>query len=243
MNRSDSIVNLAAALVKAQAEVENATKDATNPFFGSSYASLNSVLAAYKAVFAKHGLAVVQMPAHIEDGMAGLESIVVHESGEWISQVASAPTPVTYSKDGDPRPPDAQSVGSVITYLRRYALAAIAQIAQEDDDANAGSHDRSNQAGETIPCPKCGGAMWDNRVGKKNPKQPDLKCKSKSCDHAVWLDGLEKDTLARLDKAQQVGAIDAETKHDMENDVVSRSPVRMFAVNKRLDDLAKEKAA
>lgn len=35
-------------------------------------------------------------------------------------------------------------------------------------------------------CPKCGGAMWDNRVGKKNPKAPDYKCKDKGCDGVIW---------------------------------------------------------
>ena len=35
-------------------------------------------------------------------------------------------------------------------------------------------------------CPVCGGAMWDNRVGKKNPKAPDYKCKDKGCDGVVW---------------------------------------------------------
>jgi hypothetical protein len=35
-------------------------------------------------------------------------------------------------------------------------------------------------------CPKCAGAMWDNRVGKKNPKAPDWKCKDKQCDGVVW---------------------------------------------------------
>ena len=30
-------------------------------------------------------------------------------------------------------------------------------------------------------CPKCNGAMWDNREGKKNPKSPDFRCKDKSC--------------------------------------------------------------
>ena len=36
------------------------------------------------------------------------------------------------------------------------------------------------------PCPKCGGEMWDNRVGKRNPKAPDFKCKDKSCEGVVW---------------------------------------------------------
>lgn len=36
-------------------------------------------------------------------------------------------------------------------------------------------------------CPKCGGPMWDNRFDKRNPRQPDFKCKNKDCDHPVWL--------------------------------------------------------
>ena len=42
-------------------------------------------------------------------------------------------------------------------------------------------------AGGAVPsCPKCHGAMWDNRVGKKNPKSPDFKCKDKGCDGLYW---------------------------------------------------------
>jgi hypothetical protein len=44
-----------------------------------------------------------------------------------------------------------------------------------------------NAAATAIPsCPKCEGEMWDNRVGKKNPKAPDFKCKDKSCDGVIW---------------------------------------------------------
>jgi hypothetical protein len=35
-------------------------------------------------------------------------------------------------------------------------------------------------------CPKCGGRMWDNRVGKRNPKAPDFKCRDRSCDGVIW---------------------------------------------------------
>src|SRR3954471_794889 len=35
-------------------------------------------------------------------------------------------------------------------------------------------------------CPKCQGDMWDNRVGKRNPKAPDFKCKDKECDGVIW---------------------------------------------------------
>jgi len=36
-------------------------------------------------------------------------------------------------------------------------------------------------------CPKCGGKCWDNREIKRNPKQPDWKCKDKNCNGAVWI--------------------------------------------------------
>ncbi|HEY2066766.1 MAG TPA: hypothetical protein VGG84_12455 [Gemmatimonadaceae bacterium] len=40
---------------------------------------------------------------------------------------------------------------------------------------------------ETVPnCPKCQGAMWDNRIGKRNPKAPDFKCKDRQCDGVIW---------------------------------------------------------
>jgi hypothetical protein len=35
-------------------------------------------------------------------------------------------------------------------------------------------------------CPMCNGRMWDNRVGKRNPKAPDFKCRDRRCDGVVW---------------------------------------------------------
>ena len=41
-------------------------------------------------------------------------------------------------------------------------------------------------ASDIPPCPKCGGRMWDNRIGKRNPRAPDFKCRDRSCDGVVW---------------------------------------------------------
>lgn len=128
MRQSQSIAKLAAALVKAQGEVENATKNAANPHFKSRYADLAEILNTIKPVMTKHGLAVVQFPG-FEEGHATVETQLVHESGEWIAGTSGAPL-----QKNDP-----QGVGSAITYLRRYSLAALAGIAQEDDDGNAAS--------------------------------------------------------------------------------------------------------
>ena len=126
MNKSESIAALAAALAKAQAEMSNAIKSSENPHFKSRYADLAEVLNTVRPVMAKHGIAVLQMPSFAA-GVASVETMMMHSSGEWISNTCSAPV----SKQ------DAQGVGSAITYLRRYSLAAFAGIAQEDDDANA----------------------------------------------------------------------------------------------------------
>lgn len=41
-------------------------------------------------------------------------------------------------------------------------------------------------AADVPTCPVCGGRMWDNRVGKRNPKAPDFKCRDRRCDGVVW---------------------------------------------------------
>jgi hypothetical protein len=47
--------------------------------------------------------------------------------------------------------------------------------------------EHETEAQQAAPnCPKCGGAMWDNRASKRNPRAPDFKCRDKSCDGVIW---------------------------------------------------------
>lgn len=131
MQTSEQINELAAALAKAQAEMEGATKASANPFFKSKYADLASVWDACRGPLTNHGLSIVQSPsfATISDGVVvvTVETRLLHASGQWMAGELSAAT-----KDATP-----QSVGSAITYLRRYALQSFAGVAPEDDDAEA----------------------------------------------------------------------------------------------------------
>jgi hypothetical protein len=127
MNKSDSIKELAAALVKAQAKIEGATKDKTNPHFKSKYADLSSVVEAIKKPATDNGLTWTQV-MHDADNAAKVETIILHNSGEWLSCGAIS---VPVSK------PDAQGFGSALTYARRYSLSAAFGVAPEDDDGNA----------------------------------------------------------------------------------------------------------
>lgn len=126
MNKSEQLNELAGALAKAQGEIENASKSSANPHFKSKYADLAEILNTVRPVFSGHGLSVTQLPSYA-DGIASVETVLMHSSGQWISSVTSAPVGKA----------DAQGVGSCLTYLRRYSLAAVAGIAQEDDDANS----------------------------------------------------------------------------------------------------------
>ncbi|AZU97841.1 single-strand DNA binding protein [Vibrio phage LP.2] len=126
MERSESIKHLAAALNKAQAEMSGAKKGKQNPFFKSSYADLNAVVDAVRIPFAENGLSYSQFPV-MDDNRVGVETILMHESGEFIASTLMLPTGKL----------DAQAAGSAITYARRYSLQAIAGIPAEDDDGNA----------------------------------------------------------------------------------------------------------
>lgn len=131
--RSESIKEIAAALVKAQGEVGNAKKDTANAFFKSKYADLASVKEAMREPFAKHGLAVLQEPQSTGNQIT-IISTVLHSSGEYMRSKLTMPV----------MKQDAQGYGSAITYARRYALAAIAGVAPEEDDGNAVSGNTTN---------------------------------------------------------------------------------------------------
>jgi len=144
MNKSESIKHLATSLNKAQSEMSGAKKTARNPFFKSSYANLEEVIHCIKEPFADNGLSFAQFPIST-DGFAGVETIIMHESGEWISNEFM----LKVSKN------DPQGMGSAITYSRRYALQAAVGCPSEDDDANAATpRPQAKPAAQAQPKPK-----------------------------------------------------------------------------------------
>lgn len=114
------------ALILAIAETPEVHADSTNPFHKSKYASLNAHLSLVKPIFAKHGLAILQMPIGKSDAV-GVSTTIIHKDGGSISTDAYIPCGQGLK---------AQEAGSIYSYLRRYAIAAVAGIATDDDDAN-----------------------------------------------------------------------------------------------------------
>jgi len=131
--QSNTIGALAAALSKAQAEIRSARKDAENPFFKSRYADLASVWDACRGPLTANQLAVVQTPEPTDGNTVSITTTLIHSSGEWIAGTLTA----------KPVKNDPQSLGSCITYLRRYALSALVGVAASD-----GTDDDGNQASQ-----------------------------------------------------------------------------------------------
>ena len=130
MKTSDSIKELAAALAKAQAAMGGAHKDSKNPAFNSTYADLSAVVDAIKPHLTANGIAYVQFPVSNDKDEVGVETILMHASGEYIQ---SDPFFIPVAKA------NAHGFGSALTYTRRYSLAAACGLKSEDDDGNAAS--------------------------------------------------------------------------------------------------------
>ena len=135
MECSETINELAAALAAAQGKIENASKDSANPYFRRRYADLASIWDAIRGPLSAQGLAVVQ-PVRVEGSSVTVTTLLAHASGQWISSDLTM-TAQRQIKDGGgwEKLDSPQAIGSCITYARRYALAAMAGVAPEDDDA------------------------------------------------------------------------------------------------------------
>jgi len=139
MNLEHATPELFTALVAAQSEMENATKNATNPHLKNKYADLSSILAQTRPVLAAHGLALIQSTGY-DGNLVTVTTAICHTGGGYVSSVAAcAPAKV-----------DPQGVGSATTYLRRYSLAAMCGITQEDDDGEDASKRKGRGDGEPI---------------------------------------------------------------------------------------------
>jgi hypothetical protein len=132
---SETIGAIAAALAKAQIELQNPEKSLTatirSPFPREGersfrYASLSTGLDLVRKSLGRHEIATVQTTSIDEAaGLIRLTTTLAHASGEWVSSdwpvcpVAEMTAP--------------HRMGAALTYARRYALFTLVGIAGEDD--------------------------------------------------------------------------------------------------------------
>ena len=150
MQTSDDVSDIFTALAAAQAALTNIVKSAENPFHKSKYAPLDAVLDIVRPVMKEHDLSIFQGTVHgrLAEGENGvtmyLQTRILHKSGQWIADDGVPLLLRAKSKEGKPIDPTMQSLGSAVSYARRYGLQAALSIAStdkagdsEDDDAEA----------------------------------------------------------------------------------------------------------
>ena len=160
--------NICKAFVKFQSEFKGMKPDSSNPFFKSTYISLDGILETARPILAKNGLAVIQ-EATGDGEYIFVKTKLIHESGEMIE------TEVLKMK---PQKNDPQSMGSCITYSKRYQLAALLGISEcIDDDANIATYG-NNSPDQS----KSTGKLSAKQVGrllaiglKAGIKEPEIK--------------------------------------------------------------------
>lgn len=121
------------ALSKLQFKVRNPQR--TKKAFNYFYADMDEVLDCIKEPCQDLGFSVVQMPFN-DDEILGVETLLIHSSGEFIKgRFGSKMTKH-----------DPQSVGSQISYYRRYSILSMFNLSQEDDDGAVVSKPQPNNS-------------------------------------------------------------------------------------------------
>lgn len=132
---SESIAEISKALIAFHRQCPKIPKLSRNPFLKSKYADLSTILEVVQPILNECDLVVQQHPT----ANFGLTTIVSHSSGEWISsEYPMQPLEAIVEKASGDKPASKaitpQSIGTVITYQRRYALGAILALNIDDDN-------------------------------------------------------------------------------------------------------------
>lgn len=157
---SAEVSELFAALAAAHGEMTDPPKNkvAKVPMkaggtYTYKYADLADILKMARPVLSAHGLALLQFPVSKVYGAVHIITRIIHKSGQWL-EVPPLILPV-----GDDKP---QTLGSMITYGRRYAAAGPLGISpDEDEDGQLGQQ----AAGKSS-------AQGPKQASKPAPSQP-----------------------------------------------------------------------
>jgi hypothetical protein len=123
---SEDITKLAAALVAYRKTAKNPSKDKAG--YNYQYTTLDNLITSQQKDLAANGLAVLQTPCSDGRGGVGVVTMLLHTSGQFIRGRYILPIPVLVGSNA------AQEAGAALTYARRYGIAAILNLASDEDN-------------------------------------------------------------------------------------------------------------
>lgn len=142
LEQTNKYKELFSALAKAQSEMPTAGKNTSG--YNYKYADLAEIIKISRPSLTKNGLSIIQVliPGS-EDGPALLNTMLCHSSGEYIESKVK----IILQADNASKPQNKlQSLGTALTYLRRYSYSAIIGIVTDQDtDGNTSANTSSYQ--------------------------------------------------------------------------------------------------
>ena len=131
MEASEEMKSLYKALAKFRQQLKQPAKDGSNPYLKSTYVTLDGVIKAVDTALEGTGLSYIQEAA-TSDGLPAVRTVLFHEDG---GTMASGWLSLPLKNGATP-----QDVGSLLTYAKRYQLAAFFGVSSDvDDDGNSAS--------------------------------------------------------------------------------------------------------
>lgn len=128
LRTSKTLTKLLPSLISFHKSLDSIEKSSANPFFKSSYSSIDTILEHIKPILASNGLCLYQAIIDGDEGNLSVKTILFHESGEFL-ETDSVPFPVEKR--------NIQSTMSSISYIRRYTINSICNLAFKDEDKDA----------------------------------------------------------------------------------------------------------
>lgn len=125
METSTSFSEIISVIDNVRNSIDTIDRGGINPYHNSKYATLNNILGALNPLLIENGLSILQVPEN-----CGITTLIRHKhSNEWVKFSTTAPLANN----------NAQGLGSLISYLRRYTLVTIFGLRMSDDDGNTAS--------------------------------------------------------------------------------------------------------
>jgi hypothetical protein len=185
---SQEIGELAAAMAKAQAAIENPTKHKTAKVksdkgnYDYMYTDLATGLECIRPALSAQSIAVFQVPTTDRNGNMILLTRLIHSSGQWVEGDYLVCGPNL----------DHQKKGSALTYSRRQSLFAMVGVAgaDDDDDGNAASVNGN------------GGGSLDGTITNAQAELIRTKLASTSADVAKFLAFFKAESVVDLRSSQ-----------------------------------------
>lgn len=142
-----------AALAEAQGEMEPIRKSATNPHTRSKYATFEAIDGMIRPIYTKHGFSVGYRSGKTDSpGTIRVICTVAHAAGHAVEGELTAALDSSGS-GGRTNKTDVQAVGSTVSYLRRYLLSMMFNVALAGDDDD-GEGMRRQPAPQPPPPPR-----------------------------------------------------------------------------------------